>query len=293
VVEEGAADRYGVEEPELALLCGSVSGQDYHVAAARRLLAKAGLAEDLLACGAQRPSHALTAKRLEAAGEAFLPVHNNCVGKHVGMLLLCAHRGWDPAGYQRADHPVQLLMRKVIAEMCGTRPEAMDAGVDGCGVPVYRVPLRAFALAYARLSASGSDTRMSADRARAVRRLTAAAVAHPEMIAGDEQVDTETMRAGRGDFLVKTGAEASYGISLLDRGVGAAFKIEDGSMRALGPVAIECLSRWGLLSTDAVESLRRFHRPEVRNHRKEVVGELRPAFEPGPVTFAGLRPGGT
>jgi L-asparaginase II len=291
VVEEGAADRYGLSEEELALLCGSVSGQDFHVAAARSALARAGLGEELLACGAQRPTHRPTARRLESGGELILPIHNNCVGKHVGMLLLCAHRGWDPAGYLRPDHPVQTLVRGVIADLCGVRPESMGTGVDGCGVPVFRVPLRAFGWSYARLARPEAGGGMSADRARAIGRLLAAAAAHPEMIAGDEQVDTETMRVGGSSFFMKTGAEASYGIALTSRAAGIAFKVEDGAPRALGPVAIECLRQAGLLSVEEVERLRPFHRPQLRNHRKEVVGELAPVLrvhgldfaEPGPV----------
>jgi L-asparaginase II len=274
VIEEGCADRYGFDDRELALLCGSVSGQDFHVAAVRSVLAKAGLDESFLACGVHRPSHAPTAKRLEEAGEPFLPVHNNCAGKHAAMLALCAHRGWDPTGYLRPDHPVQRLILAVVAQMCALPAGEVGVGVDGCGVPVFRVPLSSAARAYARLARPEDDPAVASDRAAAIRRLMAAALAHPEMIAGDDRVCTETMRLGNRKFFAKTGAEASYGLAFLDRGLGLAFKVEDGSARAIEPVVVEVLRQAGALPPEAVEDLRRFHRPAVRNHRKEVVGEL-------------------
>lgn len=273
VVEEGCADRFALTDPELALLCGSVSGQDFHVAAVRSILAKAGLDESLLACGVHRPSHGPTAARLQAQGAPALPVHNNCAGKHAAMLALCAHRGWSPEGYTRPEHPVQVLILRVVADLCGVPPAEVGIGVDGCGVPVFRVPLARAALAYARL-ADAEAGGLAPDRARAVRRLTAAAVAHPEMVAGDGRVCTETMRRGRGRFLAKTGAEASYGIAFLDRGLGLALKVEDGGQRALDPLVVEILRQAEALTAEGVGELARHHRPEVRNHRKEVVGEL-------------------
>lgn len=274
VVEDGCADRYGFTAAELALFCGSVSGQDFHVAAVRSALAKVGLDETLLACGVHRPSHGPTAKRLQEAGEDPLPVHNNCAGKHAAMLALCVHRGWDPAGYTRPDHPVQRWVASVVADLCAVPGDELGVGVDGCGVPVFRVPLAGAARAYARLAAPGNDPALGADRREAIRRLMRAATDHPEMVAGDDRVCTETMRRGGRGFFAKTGAEGSYGLALIDKGLGVAFKVEDGSARALDPVAVEVLRQLGALGEEDVETLKRFHRPVLRNHRKEVVGDL-------------------
>jgi L-asparaginase II len=190
------------------------------------------------------------------------------------MLALCAHRGWDPGGYLRLDHPVQQLLLTVVGEMCAVPRTEVGVGIDGCGVPVFRVPLSNAARAYARLARPEDDPSVPSDRAAAIRRLIAAAVAHPEMVAGDDRICTETMRLGQGRFFAKTGAEASYGLAFRDRGLGLAFKVEDGAARAIDPVVVELLCQAAALSPEAVEALRRFHRPPMRNHRREVVGEL-------------------
>lgn len=279
VLESGAADRYGIPPAELALLCGSVSGQDFHVAAVRSVLARAGLDESLLACGVHRPSHRPTAQRLDEAGTQPLPVHNNCAGKHAAMLVLCAHRAWDPKEYVRPDHPVQRWILETVAAMCALPPEAVGLGADGCGVPVFRVPLCNVARAYARLAAPEADPSVPAERAAAIRRLMGACSAHPEMVAGDDRVCTEAMRAGPGRFFAKTGAEGSYGIALFGRGLGIVLKIEDGAARAVDPAAVEVLRQCGALGPEEVAALRRFHRPRVRNHRREEVGELVPVLD--------------
>lgn len=279
VVESGAAQRFGIEARELALMCGSVSGQDFHVEAVRSVLAKCGWDESLLECGVHRPSHRPTARRLLEAGEPFLAVHNNCAGKHAAMLVLCAHYGWEPRGYIRADHPVQRLMIRVVAEMCAVKQEEVGVGTDGCGVPVFRVPLRHLARAYARLATPAGDPALPTDRVRALERLMQACLGHPEMVAGDERVCTETMRAGGRKFLAKTGAEGSYGIALAERGLGVAFKIEDGAARAIDPIVVEVLTQAQVLTEQAIRGLARYHRPVVRNHRKEIVGELVPALD--------------
>lgn len=278
VIEEGAADRYGVSPSELALMCGSVSGQDYHVAAVRSVLAKAGLDESLLECGIHKPSHGPTVKAMEARGEKPMPVHNNCAGKHAAMLLICAHRGFPFADYYKADHPLQRLIRRTVAEICDLAPEALGVGVDGCGVPVFRAPLRCVAHGYARFAAPGAAG-FSADREKAVERLMSAALAHPEMIAGDERVCTETMRRAPGRFLSKTGAEASYGLSLVSDGLGVALKIEDGAQRALSPVVVELLLKMGQITEEDAVALAAHHKAAIKNHRREIIGYVEPALE--------------
>ena len=55
LIETGAADRYEMTDSELAIACASHSGSPRHVAIVSRLLERAGLAADHLACGPQLP----------------------------------------------------------------------------------------------------------------------------------------------------------------------------------------------------------------------------------------------
>jgi L-asparaginase II len=105
-----------------------------------------------------------------------------------------------------------------------------------------------------------------------------AARAHPEMIAGDERLCTDIMRAAGDSIFAKTGAEGGYALTLFERDLGVAIKIEDGNARALGPVIIELLNQLGALSTAQCKALETYHHPVILNHRREQVGQLRPVF---------------
>jgi L-asparaginase II len=275
VLETGAAEAYGFEEPELAAMCGSLNGQDFQVAVVRSILAKIGLDENYLKCGPQRPSHRPTAKELQRSGQPFGAIHNNCAGKHAAMLAVCRHLGHPVADYDAPDHPVQRLILTIIAETCAVPREAIGIGVDGCGVPVFRLPLQNLARAYAGL-ANPEAAGWSKSRRAAVGRLMAAALAHPEMIAGDERLCTSLMRAAPGRLLAKVGGEGSYAVAWPERGLGIALKITDGAMRALGPAIISLLHTLGALSDEESNSLESYARPPVKNHRGEVVGRLAP-----------------
>jgi L-asparaginase II len=73
LVESGAADAFGLGEEELAVACASHSGDRVHVEAVRRLLAKAGLDESDLACGAHWPVSEKATRALMHAGLGSKP----------------------------------------------------------------------------------------------------------------------------------------------------------------------------------------------------------------------------
>ncbi|MCZ9338785.1 asparaginase, partial [Streptomyces sp. TRM76130] len=145
-------------------------------------------------------------------------------------------RGWPLESYLDPGHPLQRLIHEVVEEAAG---EPVDAvGTDGCGAPLMAVSLTGLARAFRSfvLAAPGSAERRVADAMRA----------HPEYVAGTRRADTWLMREAPG-ALSKMGAEAVQAVALPD-GRALAFKIEDGSTRALGPVLARALA---LLGVDA------------------------------------------
>src|SRR4028118_675536 len=136
LVFSGAADAFGLTSEELAVACASHSAEPRHLAAVRSILRKAGLSEDDLQNGIHAPRHVPTAARLARNGELPRHIHGNCSGKHAGMLAVCVHAGWDPAGYRDPNGPLQKLVRRTVAKLCGMEPEEVRVAGDGCGVPV-------------------------------------------------------------------------------------------------------------------------------------------------------------
>ncbi len=211
-ITSGAADHFNISDRELAIACASHEGEPIHTETVAAMLARAGLDESALKCGAHAPYNADTGKSLEAAGEPFTQLHNNCSGKHAAMLLTAVHRGLPIEDYYRPEHPVQREIISVFAGMAGLGGD-MPVAIDGCSAPTFGVPLRSLAVAFARL-VNPSDQGTSV--ARAARRVVSAMIDHPEMVGGTKgRFDTELLRAGRGKLVCKIGAEAVYSVGVL------------------------------------------------------------------------------
>ncbi len=280
-ITSGAADHFNVDERELAAVCASHEGEPIHTETVAGMLARAGLDESALRCGAQAPYSADTAKKLEAAGQPFSQLHNNCSGKHTGMLLTAVLKELPIDDYVSAEHPVQREIVSTFARLAGV-DENLPTGIDGCSAPTFGVPLRSLAVAFARLV---NPADQDSTTAAAAHRIVAAMINHPEMVGGTKgRFDTELMRAAHGKLICKIGAEASYSIGVLPcerfpRGAGIALKIEDGSYRGLGPAVVETLAQLDVLNEEEVGQLTKYHRPLVDNRRGLNVGEVRAVFE--------------
>src|SRR5688572_23891258 len=86
IVRSGAADRFDFSDPEIAVCCASHSGAQYHLDAVSSMLLKVGLSQNALDCGAHAPADRTESSRLTCNGLVPSAIHNNCSGKHAGML---------------------------------------------------------------------------------------------------------------------------------------------------------------------------------------------------------------
>jgi L-asparaginase II len=273
LIDDGAADRFGLTEEELALCCGSHSGQPRHLRLAESILARIGLDGEALACGPHPPFHRGSRRELAESGLEPVRLHNNCSGKHAGMLALARAHGWATAGYERLGHPVQGRILNEVARWSGIAAEGIALGVDGCGVVCFAMPLRQMALGYARL-ARGARTG-DHDPTFVVGAMTA----YPEMVAGEGRLCTDLMRQTTSRTFAKVGAEGVYCVGVPGAELGIAMKIEDGSTRAIAPAILSILRQLDLISEDDFGALHQHAFPDVLNTRGEVVGQVRAELE--------------
>lgn len=266
----GAVEAFGFGPEELALFSGSLSGQDFQVELVTRALEKLGLTPDVLQCGIHPPLHRPSAQALTKAGAKPTPLHNTCAGKHTAMLALCVHHKWPLENYLAVDHPVQHLILGTVGRMVGLPREEIKVAIDGCGAPVFYVPLKNIALGYARLAGSQPGSPGG--------RLMQAILAHPRHIAGDGRLDTDVMRALPEEIFAKAGSEGGYAFCLKEGALGVALKIEDGGFRAVNPAVVAILEQLGVLTPAAREALAAYGQPRILNHRKEEVGRIQAAF---------------
>ena len=283
LIASGAADRFGFTEKEIALACASHSGEPIHTELAASMLQKIGLGPEALKCGTHEPYSVEVARELSENGEQPNVLQNNCSGKHAGMLALALHLGADTKNYD--ERPSRCNgHRQNRSQFAGIPLEDIAVGVDGCGVPVFGITVKSMALMYARLISPPADFDNQTKQACA--RIVAAMTAFPELIGGtSERLDTEIMRAAPGKLVSKVGAEGVYTVGILPcddwpRGLGLAFKIEDGDdHRARPTVVIESLRQLGILADESLESVSRYAFFPIRNRRGDVVGEVTPEFK--------------
>jgi L-asparaginase II len=275
----GGGVRFGLEAADIALLCASHSGTHDHTQRAADLLARGGFGVEHLLCGSHWPFDEETARRLRDEGSEPTPLHNNCSGKHAGMLLACKLLDLPVADYLAPDHPWQRRILGHVADFCGVPEARIGLAVDGCGVPTYRVSLAAAARGYAAL-ADPRAAALTPPVAHEVERIVRAMTGEPFMVAGPGRFTTRLMEVTGGRVLGKEGAEGFYGLAV--RGpvaLGIAVKIADGGERCRDGVVLDVLRQLGSLSGGELAELAGFHRRPLYNHRGAWVGEVVPEVD--------------
>lgn len=264
----GTAQRWGFDDEEVALMCASHGAQPLHLRVVQSMFQKAGLTEDQLQCGPHAPSHEPAAEALLRAGQKPTRIHNNCSGKHAGMLATCKHMGWPLETYHHPDHPLQRENNLTLATMSGHTGPIPTAN-DGCGVPTFYLSLVQAAIATARLVTAGArpnDWDAPADR------IVSAVSRYPIHVDRENHFGAQLLEH-LGDHLIgKVGAEGVFVIGLKRQGLGLALKITDGATRAIPAVVVSLLRRF-LPGVDLEPLAKTVLRP-LMNTRGEVVGEM-------------------
>jgi L-asparaginase II len=274
-------EEYGVTEKEFAVFCASHYGEPFHTEAVYSVLGKIGLDKSYLKCGIHEPTSDLIRIKFREAGTTPGPEHNNCSGKHAGMLATSKLLGYDLEDYTDTTHPLQVSILDAVAEVCDYPAGDIKIGIDGCGAPVHAMPLRKFAQGYARMS---KPETLGPGREAAARRITSAMIHFPEMIAGTGDFVTELMRAFGDRLFCKSGANGFFALGLLGKGVGITVKIEDGGSGIMPMIVLETLAQIGAITRDEIQKIPGFAagkgvRQTIKNHRGDLVGVREPAFE--------------
>jgi L-asparaginase II len=224
----------------LALAAASHSGEDFHVAAVREILGRAGVPESALQCPPALPLDEAAQREFLSRGDGPDRVHMNCSGKHAAMLASCVAAGWPTSNYLDPRHPLQVAIRAAIEDLAGEPVTA--TGVDGCGAPLFALSLTGLA--------RGFQAMVSAPPGTPERKVADAMRAYPEWTSGTRRPERDLMTAVPG-LLVKSGAEGIDALGLAD-GRAAAVKIEDGAARAWPPVTVALLHRLGVTTGPGV-----------------------------------------
>ena len=232
-IQASAMVRHGLD-PQiqlLALVCASHSGAKAHQEGALEILRGAGLTEAALQCVVDKPLG--LAERKDWGDKAPTRLAMNCSGKHAGMLATCVANDWPIENYLDPNHPLQVA---IISEMENLTEEKIEKiSTDGCGAPLFLMSMNAFARAFYNLSTSTDPIH---------KKVIAACLAYPEMVAGNGRGDTELMKSVPGLFM-KVGAEGVQAAFMPD-GRTVVFKVSDGSERAHQVILQDAFAKLGV-----------------------------------------------
>ena len=278
-ITSGACDALGYSEEEIALACSSHSGEARHVRIAQLMLERAELTEAHLRCGAHLPFNEKESERMLRAGEHPTQLHNNCSGKHAAMLAFAKHIDADLATYDSLENPIQQKILETISLFAEVPVKKIKLGVDGCAAPNFALPLSAMAKSFLNLISPPDN--FPGDVRDASRRIVSAMTNFPELIGGNERLDTMLMQAAEGKIISKVGADGVWLCGVLPSekwptGLAVALKVEDGDDRRARPVvAVEILKRLGVLASDDLPELSPM---PIKNRRDDVVGHVSAAL---------------
>jgi L-asparaginase II len=244
LIETGAADKFGLSDQEIALACSSHSAEEVHTDAVGGWLTRLDLGEANLECGACPPLVTETLEALYRAGDKPTQIHNNCSGKHTGMLTTARHLAEPTEGYIKLAHPVQQRIKDTLEEMMECDLSQAPNGIDGCGIPVLGMSLTAIATGMAKLASPGGQ---ALSRKNAIGRISKAMAAHPYLVSGKDRFDTALMLATKGAVLSKGGAEGVEVAFVPHLGLGVALKIDDGARRGADVAMAAVLQHLGAL----------------------------------------------
>ena len=265
-VAAGATSAAGFTSAELALMCASHNGEEIHVQTAKEMLEKLGYDMSYYECGSHAPYDRKSKVELIKNSQEPTPLHNNCSGKHAGMLCLTKYLKADPAGYTNVEHPVQQAIMKQIMKF--SELEDFPLAVDGCSAPVPFMTLYNIALMYQKLASVDHED---------LSPLYDAMVSNPMLVAGTDRFDTDFIEAMKGHAVTKVGGEAIRGIGFRkDDGsvLGIAIKMLDGNQRCVPSVALAVLENLKLLTSTVLEKLKKYSNITLKNHRLLEVGSI-------------------
>ncbi|SFI89224.1 asparaginase [Paenibacillus sp. UNC496MF] len=285
----GVAEAFGLGDDAIALMCASHQGTPAHVEALERMLALTGVREEQLVFAPQLPANREARDELLRRGGGPRKLYHVCAGKHIGMLALCKLRGWPMETYAEPEHPLQREVLRTVAALADLEPDAVGCAVDGCGLPVFALPLWRLALIYARFAAwdaaagPGGATGASpagAERAggacaAAAARIAAAMRRHPVLVEGPDRLASVLL--GDGNVVAKSGAQGVFVFALRKEGIAGVVKLADGGEAPWPEAVCGMLEQLGL-GEDIVAAVRRSLPPEMVNDAGQVTGRREPCL---------------
>ncbi|MFC5649661.1 asparaginase [Paenibacillus solisilvae] len=274
-IMQGVDIAYALKEKEIAVMTGSHRAESFHVEALETLMSKIGIQEEQLVCLPAYPLGENAKNQLIAEGKPKRRIYHNCSGKHLGILSLCKHKGYSTDDYTEPDHPVQQQIVKVLSYLSEVPVDEIVIGTDGCGCPVYAIPLKSMAYVYLKLTCP--ELIEDAAIRETVRKISGWMSRNPEMVAGTDRICSTLLLDD--NIFAKGGAKGVYCFGLKREKLGFAIKITDGSEEEWPLVVAAILEQIGYARQETIASLYRLAPVAIMNDNNRIVGRNQSVFK--------------
>lgn len=275
VLDLGALEKFDLEEKEIAQMCASHSGEDIHVKTVSKMLEKAGLDESYLKCGPHYPFNEKARKKMMEEGKSPRDIHNNCSGKHAGMLMASLLLDASLDDYYKIDHPNQKRILEIMKDICEFDIKNEYISIDGCGVPVHAMPLYNYCLGMAKFA---DYENLEGKNSFYAKKIIDSITKYPEYTSGTDRLDKYIISKYPGKAIVKVGSNGFFGGMDLEKKLGFCVKTYDGIEKTRDIALIEVLKKIDIIKKEDYEYFDNLVDRVVRNHRKEEVGRIIPVF---------------
>lgn len=271
-------EKYGLTEREVALFTASHRGETYHIEALESMLAKLPVEEEELYCPRSYPLNRKPREAMIRDGKEQRRLYHNCAGKHLGFLALCHERGYPTEGYWRADHPLQQEIIGILSMLAEVPVQQIELGIDGCGVPVFALPLRRMAFVFLKLACPDI---IEDDALRsAVQKMTQVMNRQYNMVASERFICSLLLQDT--NIVAKGGAQGVYCLGLKKERVGIALKVLNGSEDVWPNVVASILEQIGYENKKTIQALRDLRPSTLTNDSGHEVGRIRETFSLDP-----------
>ncbi|MCJ8009218.1 asparaginase [Lederbergia wuyishanensis] len=267
-------EKYNITDEEAALFTASQRGETYHIAALESLLQKLPANEEELFCPASYPLNAVPKEAMIREQKSKRRLYHNCAGKHLGFVTMCRELGFPVEGYWEESHPLQQKILGILSELSEVPQSKIKTGVDGCGVPVFAIPLKNMAITYLKLACP--DLIKDEDMQKAVKKMTHVMNLHPNIVASEDFVCSALLRDE--NIVAKGGAQGVYCFGLKKERIGFALKVLTGSEDVWPNVLASILEQIGYNNQQTISSLRKIRPAIIKNDAGIIVGEVKEKF---------------
>ena len=270
-IKSKAYKKYNLTKKQIAISCSSHRGESEHLKVLEEWLIKLNIDKELLKCGIHNPLNKKYSDKLLLSGKKPNQLHNNCAGKHLGMISACLTNFMDVKKYLEPNHPYQIKIKSVLEFFTETKINNNQIGTDGCSAPQYAFPLENLAVSMINLIKQYKEKNIYSEE---VRLLFESISKYPQLTGSKSIYPTQLMLATNGNIFAKEGAEGVLLFAHKVKKIGGVIKVEDGNERALPSVANEIFKKLNILNRKELNKLSKWTNENILNHQKKIIGKI-------------------